>query len=37
MRQGNSLKSYIDYFQNQLAKIPNCGEDISALALISEL
>jgi len=37
MRKDDSLKSYIGYFQNQLAKVPNCGEDISALAFINEL
>jgi len=31
MRQNDSLKSYIGYFQSQLAKIPNCGEDVSVL------
>ena len=37
MRLGDSLKSYISYFQIQLAKVPNCGEDVSALAFISGL
>ena len=27
MRQGDSLKFYIGFFQSQLNKIPNCGED----------
>jgi len=35
MRQGDSLKSYIGYFQNQLAKVPNCDGDVSALVFIS--
>ena len=30
--QGDSLKSYIGYFQSQLAKFPNCRKDVSALA-----
>jgi len=37
MRQYDSLKSYIGYFQSQLAKVSHCGEDISALAFISGL
>ena len=37
MRQDDNLKSYIGYFQNQLAKIPNYGEDVSAPAFISRL
>ena len=37
MRQNDNLKSYINFFQSQLAKVSNCGEDISALAFISEL
>jgi len=37
MRQGDSLKSYICYFQSQLAKVPNSREDVSALAFISGL
>ena len=37
MRQSESLKSYISFFQSQLAKVPNCGEDVSALAFVSEL
>jgi len=37
MRQGNSLKSYIGYFQNRLAKVFNCGEDVSVLAFIGEM
>ena len=31
MRQEDSLKSYIGYFQSQLAKLPHCGEDVSSL------
>ena len=34
IRQNDSLKSYIGYFQSQLAKVFNCGEDVSALAFI---
>jgi len=37
MRQSDNLKSYIGYFQSQLAKISNCGEDVSVLAFISGL
>ena len=37
MRPCDSLKSYISYFQNQLSKVPNCGEDVFALAFISGL
>ena len=37
MRQSDNFKSYIGYFQSQLAKVPNCGEDISALTFISGL
>jgi len=37
MRQDDSLKSFIGYFQSQLVNISNCGEDVSALAFISGL
>ena len=37
MRQDDSFKSYIGYFQNQLVKVPNCDEDVSALAFINRL
>ena len=37
MRPSDSLKAYIGYFQNQLAKVHNYSEDASALAFISEL
>jgi len=37
MRQGDSLKSYINFFQNQFTKISNCGEEVAALAFISGL
>jgi len=37
MRQSDSLKSYISFFQCQLAKVRNCGEDVSVLAFISGL
>ena len=35
MSPSDSLKAYIGYFQNQLAKIQNCSDDVSALAFIS--
>ena len=35
MRQSESFKSYINFFQSQLIKVPNSGEDVSALAFIS--
>ena len=37
MRPNDIHKSYIGYYQNQLAKVPNYGEDVSALAFISKL
>ena len=37
MRWGNSLKSYIDYFQSKLFKVFHCSEDISTLIFISGL
>ena len=37
MRQGDNLKSYINFFQSQLTKVFNCGEEVSALAFISGL
>ena len=37
MRQSNSLKSDIGYFQSQRDKVPHYGEDVSALAFISRL
>jgi len=37
MRQDDSLKSYIGHLQSQLSKVPNCGEDISALSFINGL
>ena len=37
IRQRDNLKSYIGYFQSQLTKVPNCGEDISAFVFISEM
>jgi len=33
MRPGDSLKFYINFFQNQLIKVSNCGEEVSALHL----
>jgi len=37
MRHSDSLKTYIGYFQNQLAKVHNYSEDASAPAFISGL
>ena len=37
MRLDDSLKSYIGYFQSQLAKVPSCSEDDSTFAFISSL
>jgi len=37
MSQSDSLKSYIGYFQSQLAKVSNCGDDVSALSFIRGL
>ena len=37
MRQSDSLKSYIAFFQSQRVKVPNCSKDVSALAFISGL
>ena len=37
MRQRDSLKLYIRFFQSQLAKVSNYGEDVSALTFISGL
>jgi len=37
MRASDSLRIYISYFQNQLAKVHNCSENASALAFISGL
>ena len=37
MRPGDSLKYYIKFFQNQLTKVPNYGEEEFALAFISGL
>ena len=37
MRQSDNLKSYISFFQSQLTKVPNCGENVSALAFTSGL
>lgn len=37
MRHSDSLKAYIDYFQNQLVKVHNCRENASAFAFISGL
>jgi len=36
-RQEDSLKSYLNFFQNQLTKVSNCGEEVAALAFISGL
>ena len=37
MRPSDSLKAYISYFQNQLAKVHDCSEDASVLTFISGL
>jgi len=37
MRPSDNLKTYIGYFQNQLAKVHNCSEDASAFLFISGL
>jgi len=37
MRQSDSLKSYISFFQSQLTKVSNCDEDVPALAFICGL
>ena len=37
MSPGDNSKSYINFFQSQLTKVSNCGEEISALAFISGL
>ena len=37
MRQGDWLKSYINFFQSQLTKVSNCGEEISTPAFFSGL
>jgi len=36
MKSGVTLKSYINFFQSQLIKVSNCGEEVSALAFISD-
>ena len=36
MRQGDSLKSDIGYFQNPLAKVLHCDKDVSALTFIHQ-
>ena len=35
MRENDSFKSYISFFQTHLTKVPNCGEDIFELAFSS--
>ena len=37
IRLGDSLKSYIKFFQNQLTKGSNCSEEVSVLAFVSGL
>ena len=37
MRPGDILKSYINFFQNQLNKVSNCGEEVFALMFTSRL
>ena len=37
MRQGDSLKSYINFFQNKLTRVSNYGAEVAALTFISGL
>ena len=37
IRPGDSLKPYINFFQSQLTKVSNCGEEVFALMFISRL
>ena len=37
MKQGEILKLYISYFQNQMALIYNCSDDVAAAAFITGL
>ena len=37
MKVGESLKSYINYFQSQMALIYNCNEDVVTAAFVSGL
>ena len=37
MKQGESLKNYVSYFQGQMALVYNCNEDVTAVAFISGL
>ena len=37
IRQSADLKSFVSFFQSQLAKVSNCDEDVSALVFISEV
>jgi len=37
MRPRDNLKSYINFFQGQLAKVSSCGEEVSAFAFINGL
>ena len=37
MRSGESLKSYVNYFQGQITLVYNCNEDVAVAAFISGL
>ena len=37
MREGDNLKSYIGYFQSQLAKVSHYSKNVSSIAFISGL
>ena len=37
MRLRDSLKSYVNFFQSQLDKVSNRGEEVTTLAFISGL
>ena len=37
MKSRESLKNYVNYFQNQMALVYNCNEDVTVATFISEL
>jgi len=37
MRPGDSLKGYMNHFQNQLTKVHNCTDDVATLTFINGL
>ena len=37
MKPGESIKHYVSYFQNQMALVYNCNDDVAAAALVSGL